>query len=593
MSIKLTEAMIQQRIDARSFQRGKEYFSNGNVLEVAQRGSLLFGQVRGSEYDPYDVKVMLEEGMIKSTKCSCPVGDNCKHVAALLLSYVHHHEEVIQRPTWEKISADLSAEEMRTILSQLAQKHPQFIDWFEEEENHFRLLQSKTNSPSKVKPTLPPVDPVAIAKKVKNKMRQYHFNEYGGSNDYTDLIEIADSANDYLAQDDVENAWIILSEIADQTIPDAIEMDHYGDGAGELVDVLAELFTELSLRATAVPYKQKKVWVSKLNEWQKIIDNYLDTVGISTAAYALKVGWRAPILQQVFGSEHPLLSADSDDKYDDKYKENYHQPLLNRIYLQLLNSRGEIELYQQLAKAVDYVAYLESLLQGGELQKAVEESEQLQVPADLLIFAQTLSNHLPDSALAVAKRGLEIEPLYLPLGNWVYEKALKRGDSALVLRVASMLFYRTWNVSDYQKVKNCFSAEEWVQAREPILQRLRTDCNSSTNQVQIFLHENFVVDAIASYKATSYFYNSTLLHTLLSKAIPVEPTWVIAKGKSLAEEIMNNKRSKEYSNAVEWLKIVRDAYKNMGEIGTWATYKAELIALHNRKSSLKPLLMGL
>lgn len=48
----------------------------------------------GTAPEPYEVKVMLGENEVLSAECTCPYdwGGACKHVVALLLTYIHQPE---------------------------------------------------------------------------------------------------------------------------------------------------------------------------------------------------------------------------------------------------------------------------------------------------------------------------------------------------------------------------------------------------------------------------------------------------------------------------------------------------------------------
>lgn len=68
--------------------KGLDYFLDGHVEEVAADpdGRRLWASVRGSRRQPYRVLVAWNEGPPVTIRgqCSCPMGSNCKHVAAAL-----------------------------------------------------------------------------------------------------------------------------------------------------------------------------------------------------------------------------------------------------------------------------------------------------------------------------------------------------------------------------------------------------------------------------------------------------------------------------------------------------------------------------
>jgi superfamily II DNA or RNA helicase len=94
-------------------ERGKRYLKDSRVLTVdhdVARG-LVTGRVRGSGGRIYQCIVQLgqqSDGMpMVVGQCSCPVGYNCKHVAAVLLSLDQHRDKATSPPQGRALSLDL------------------------------------------------------------------------------------------------------------------------------------------------------------------------------------------------------------------------------------------------------------------------------------------------------------------------------------------------------------------------------------------------------------------------------------------------------------------------------------------------------
>ncbi|WP_042690717.1 DEAD/DEAH box helicase [Azospirillum sp. B506] len=87
---------LRRFIDPGTFERGQHYWKAGRVSEVeAKRGRgdrwLVVSSVRGSSRTPYrqEVTVDITRGVLRRLEgsCDCPVGYNCKHVIAALLTW--------------------------------------------------------------------------------------------------------------------------------------------------------------------------------------------------------------------------------------------------------------------------------------------------------------------------------------------------------------------------------------------------------------------------------------------------------------------------------------------------------------------------
>ena len=90
MSLPFDEPAVRGAFDRNAFQRGAAYAERGSVrrLEVSERGRRLKAQVRGSRRTPYRVDVSVDDGRGRRivSYCTCPVGVQCKHGAAVMLA---------------------------------------------------------------------------------------------------------------------------------------------------------------------------------------------------------------------------------------------------------------------------------------------------------------------------------------------------------------------------------------------------------------------------------------------------------------------------------------------------------------------------
>ncbi|ASJ04256.1 MULTISPECIES: SWIM zinc finger family protein [Thermococcus] len=69
-------------MDEKTLRKGERYYRAGKVLWVVKRGSKLFSKVLGTY--PYYVEVDLSTG---ENRCTCPLGGDCKHVAAVIKAH--------------------------------------------------------------------------------------------------------------------------------------------------------------------------------------------------------------------------------------------------------------------------------------------------------------------------------------------------------------------------------------------------------------------------------------------------------------------------------------------------------------------------
>jgi len=82
----ISEALIKTWVGKTFAMRGKRYFKHDRVTEVEalQQGEELMGDVQGTAAKPYEVLIRFVSDDAIEGECTCPVGLNCKHVAAVL-----------------------------------------------------------------------------------------------------------------------------------------------------------------------------------------------------------------------------------------------------------------------------------------------------------------------------------------------------------------------------------------------------------------------------------------------------------------------------------------------------------------------------
>ena len=116
----LTDDQIISRVGRGAFQRGLDYARKGRVrgIGVAGDGDIISAQSKGSGTRIYQTMVFRKQNSRRGPStwagnCSCPVGTNCKHVAALLITARSLAQEepdigdASRRPTWESRLAGL------------------------------------------------------------------------------------------------------------------------------------------------------------------------------------------------------------------------------------------------------------------------------------------------------------------------------------------------------------------------------------------------------------------------------------------------------------------------------------------------------
>lgn len=577
-----SESHIQRHSSQESFRRGREYYQRGAVISLIQRGQQLAAEVAGSEFAPYEVRVVFDEAGVVESSCSCPYewGGICKHVVATLLARLHEPESVRELPALEDTLSGLEKEDLKDLLLKLAERDPSLTGLIESE-----LALSEASGAR-------PVNVEAIRGRLRASIRSAgyveHYDDYWApSGELDEARRILEGAWSLIRADDGGNALPVLEAIIEEYLdsPDAPDWEMMGDYGGELVELFEEVgeaFTEALLSVELSPHERED-YGAKLDVWWGELGDYGAGDTFGAAFRAVEEGWSYP----------PLVRALEGGISDAGFFDELLDDPLTITRLNVLERRGRYEEYLRLSRAAgEDTRHAIVLARLDRPEEAVEYAvEYLGTPEEALAVAEVLRERGDtEHALRVGEHGLSLEGRKTRLASWVRDLADGLGRRELALEAAVAAFHADPGLLPYQRVRE-LAGESWPEHRERLLELLRqSDSYLPTGQVEVFLHESLIGDAIAAVGGGRASY---LVARVADAAIESHPGWVIETCRGPAEEIMAEGRSKHYGEAVDWLAKVRDAYLSAGREQEWRAYLGELIALHQRKYKLRPMLEGL
>lgn len=606
----ITEATIRGLTSPESYSRGEQYYRSGAVSDIERRGDTLQAEVEGSSYEPYQVTINLDESGLAAAGCTCPYdwGGHCKHIVAVLLTYIRDRAEIAERPTPDALLAGLDAETLRSLLLGLLTAHAELIPWVETQ------ITLRAQSPQRDQPTdslsaqasvaqapaaprRSPIDTNGIRRQVRYQMR--------GSDDYDAAGAAVGGLNGILAQarqaldaNDGENALAIAGVVAEETIPGWEGFDdsdgEFGDWFGELGAVFAE-----ALLTAELPPQERKAWGKKLEKWQAELDNYGVDDAFDAALCAAESGWDyAPLCRAMLGQAAVDASTADEPSNDDESegKDSWFADELTEAWLNVLERQGRTGEFLALARATGRITrYITMLVKAGQVQEAVDYGlTQALAPAEALALAKALREHGEHrTALRVAERGLDGDRLQVhDLAIWLRDAATALGDRPLALRAARTAFAASYTLADYLAVQAA-ADEGWAALRAELLDGLRGETFTwISGPIDIYLHEGLVDDAVRLVNSQPHVDYATL-GRVADAAYASHPDWVIRQCRRQAEPTMDEGKSKYYSHALGWLERVKKAYVAAGRGDEWRIYCEGLIVKHGRKYSLVPGLRAL
>lgn len=577
----LSEVTIRHHAIAQSFERGQEYYRSGSAYSLVQRGNSLSAQVEGSEVDPYRVNIQFDIGGITSLTCTCPYDYEgwCKHIVATLLTCLHQPDQIDQRPELAKLLAPLNREQLQTMVQNLANEEPEWIDAIEDQ---IALLTPSKTTKSKKVTRRTTVDPKPVERQVERILDRYaaQWNDEPALDEIRDILQKADS---FLEQGDGNNALIILGAIVRAYVQDWMNLDGSSGESGAFFAELDDALTEAILSAEW-SNENRQQWQKDLTNWRKKVDDYgIDSFEMSLTA--LEQGWDYSPLQDVLQGEITELGWEDDAP-------NFADDLA-QIRLKILERQGRHQEYLYLAEAEGQTdRYLQMLAKLGRTEEAiVQAQQQMSTAGEAWTLAQALREQGElEQALSIATQGLSLGGYdQYRLAVWTSE--LAEGINQDIAQQARLTAFQLQpSLPDYLKLQE-LSGDKWETLQQELLTKLRgaSDNLYAEARVAIFLKEGLIDAAISTVDQLSS-YQSEIIHPVMDAAITHRPEWVIENARRRAESIMNEGKAQYYYHATNWLRKVRAAYLQVGQKQEWQRYQKELLQTHARKRKLVSML---
>jgi uncharacterized Zn finger protein len=557
----LTENTIRSYTSSQSFARGLEYYQAGAIDNTFRQGNTLLADCEGTY--TYRLRVELADEGVESASCTCPYEFDgyCKHIVALLLTYVHKPGEFVERKALPVLLGDVDKTALVVILTRLVDNHPELYGWLEMNlppaaSADRETAGSKAGPPSQVSEKV-------YRKRIKNILRPGGYNDdydsaYGVARE---LDEITNNAEESLKAGDAQGAITILVTLLDE-LSDAYEM--IDDSDGELADsadsagrLLAESILSANLTARECDALGRRVAPSAEN-----LSGYGIEAGLDVAGLALEYGWNEP---------------------EDDGKELIAN--LNTAKLNVLERQGRMDEFLSLCQQTgQHLRYVLKLLQLGRFDEAIRAANQILDPQAVLQVAQALQDaNRPQNAITLAEQGLTLEGQKYHLAAWLapLEESQERTEQALQAYLTAFASFPSLEI--YKNIQR-LSGERW-ELLKPDQMNILLQSGRPEVIAAVYLYEQEWDQAIAV--AEKYAYNYDLREKVAEAVVNYRSDWVIQVAIREAEKLIEPTQSKHYPHAARWLGKAKQAYLQSGRKAEWLACLTRFKTTYARRPSLQ------
>jgi uncharacterized Zn finger protein len=624
--MQLSEADLRAYSDEASFQKGYDYYLHHAIVEPTLSESVLTAFCHGSSLSPYRVvATLLPAGdksahKVVSAGCSCPRGGFCKHLVALLLTWLYQPERFVVRSRLMGRLSEKSREELLALLEQLVQRQPD-IEPMVELLIELPLVTpaQEKNRPGRGKERT--LDPSTIQSQVASAF--YHAGEGWGaaSRVAAELEQLYDIGKNFAEAGEWANAQVVYATIAEETVMQYEEVHDEGQVSWVLGKCAAGLVECLEAQSTLPQDEQldteaREELLTALFDLWKFGDNYggieADVAGAmaeSVTEYERKMveSWLREEMRsgQDFSSQwhnrsiiHFLATLkqaehfSDEDSLEEYRKAGLYKELTERL-LQLGRENEALGVAQAtLTESRDVTWFAEQLLKLGEAWRE-----------QALGFVETRLGEV-EQALRGKRQDSTGERTVDTYRGWLGEKYSIYGRPQQALKIELARFQVSPDTTTYRAVRSAAQIagqpeDVWSDLRPRLIQTLEQQSRWGA-LVSIYLDEGEVGHALSalaelergsggSLPGDGYNYYSPPGDYRIQVAKAAEedyPGEAIRLYKIVIQKLIDGRGRENYQQAIGYMMRIRMLYQKQGQEPEWQAY---ITNLRNSNKSLRAL----
>lgn len=616
-SMPLTEADIEAQTDGGSYSRGRTYFRQGRIHETVLRDDTIEALCQGSDYAPYRVRATLlsrgESGENpRDFSCTCPRGGFCKHIVALLLTWIDDPDRFeVRRPLADQLG-ERSREELIAMIRQMVARYPdleRIVDM------PMPVPPGKAGSGSSTTVT---IDAKAIRKQVRSMLSGFDYHEwdawewghaYGAFPELRQTLELGQS---YADVGQWANAQVVFSALAEEVGDVLVE---YGDNeGGELSGIVIDADEGLAACLDAqeqlaederLSSEAREELIHAIYEiWRRDI---FDIGGIDLSQHGVD-----SVIRNVTDDERTMVEAWLRGEQADGWSQGARTGFL--VDLRETAGASDEELLALFREAELWDEVVSMLLSMDRVDEAVATATRhIRMPHSLIAFANALiargSEHINRAIALVDDRAWEIEGQNVAhdamLQDWLVAQYSAHGRSGEALKLAEQRFRREPTLRHYRAVRDAahLSGQPrgiWRDLRPKLLDHLR-ESEAWSDLVEIYLEDGSVAAALDAFDNVTrqreqrmqgmwvpmaWGYGDQELR--LAQAAETDfPDWAVSVYRRKAEEQIGRRQRSSYQVAAGHLARVKETLERHGRADEWKGLITEVRTTHKTLRALR------
>ncbi len=554
---KITEADIEQMTTEKSFKRGRSYYLSGALFDPVRQGSEIRGYCEGSSYEPYRVSAELGSTGVVNCHCTCPYdwGGICKHLVALLLTWVYKSDTFQAIAPLDEMLTERSQEELILIIKQMLKREPDLMRLLE------LPLQPDRNTP---------LDLEAFRRQINYAVRQNDYDDYYSSRTVAKELEtVVEMADQFQEGGDWPNAGNLYALMLAEIVPQYEELyDNDGDVA-IILQNCAEGLQHCFDGASSLDESTRRHWLNVLLE-AEFKDIQMGGIDLAypaadvLVARANETEWawiEARIQKAIVSFNNP---------YSDWGKE-----ALIGILAQRLELTGQTDKMNDLILETGTPRQRVFLLVERErFDEALEIARTHFAPYPGLVieFANALVAAGADETAINFMTSLPSSRKEISYLDWLAEQAQKKGKLADALGWWRKSLSQNPTFQTYQKIRDIAQQmDQWEPTRLTLLDELAEQALWHI-LIDIFLDEHDVGSALDLLPKVKGWFSRDYGLRVARAAEKSYPGAAVQIYSQRIDELIEARGRDNYRDAAQYLKRVRQIYKDEQKLSIWQDY---------------------
>lgn len=572
---KLNEAHVKNYIYGPYFDRGQNYYLSGAISDPFRRGNTLEARCEGSMPSPYRVRATLGPQGIVNTDCTCPIGSGCKHAAALLLMWVHHPDQFIEREALDTLLEKRSKNELIVLIKEMLKREPDL-------ETLLDLPLPGTNTKGKR------IDPEPYRRQVRNAFRgaEDWENSFGVS---SEISSVNDMADQFAKAEDWDNAQIVYQAVLDEGLA------NYENAVHDEGEVIGEINRAAEGLAACLPALENDPLAR-----EAVIRALFDVIRWDTNMGGYGAGDEIPgmLFEHATLDERQSLRewimeeaarANTAEAYTAKWRKEHWA----RLLLQLDEQEGDVEGFLVRARALGmYRALFNKLVELRRVEEAVEIASVNLRDSELEFWSSALTleraGYTDEAFRMVQRDAAKLQDSRLLA--WLAEKYEAQGDLPTTLSLQLRRWETGVSIADYQNLERLARPlHQWDTLRPKLLAGLEAKPQNLPVLAQVHLHEQDWDAAweVADRKPTGYWALTGIGEEVARATETHRPQRALQFYLSRAEAKIAERNRGSYAAAAEYLQRVKHISEETGQMSAWAQTIQAIREKHKNLPALK------